>query len=60
MGYIGFYTLKEEILQGKDLNHLTTISDYMIDHFLARSDYLGLIISKHIWLNYEMDDYIIA
>lgn len=46
-----------------DPNHINTISDYMIAHFMGRSDYLRPINhteSKFIWLNYDTDDYISA
>ncbi len=46
-----------------DPDHLNTISDYTITHFMRRSDYLRPINhteSKFIWLNYDTDDYISA
>ncbi len=46
-----------------DPDHLNTISDYTITHFMRRSDYLRPINhteSKFIWLNYDTDDFISA
>ncbi len=70
VGYYDYET-RSYIARGNTTNednvidpaHLNTISDYMIPHFMRRSDYLrpiNLTESKFIWLNYDTDDYISA